>query len=64
MPELPPETPQETPPEISPGVRELDHMADVGIVVTASEPAELFRRAALGMARLVKSSARQWHAPW
>ena len=52
------ETPQETPPEIAPGVRELDHMADVGIVVTASEPAELFRRAALGMARLMREGAR------
>ena len=44
----------ETEPEIAPGVRELDHTADVGIVVTASEPAELFRRAALGMARLMR----------
>jgi SHS2 domain-containing protein len=60
--EVPPESPQETPPEaepeslpeIAPGVRELDHTADVGIVVTASEPAELFRRAALGMARLMR----------
>lgn len=55
--EAPPETPQETPPEIAPGVRELDHTADVGIVVTASEPAELFRRAALGMARLMREGA-------
>ena len=58
MPETPPETAPEiapeTPPEIAPGVRELDHTADVGIVVTASEPAELFRRAALGMARLMR----------
>ncbi len=44
----------ETPPEIAPGVRELDHTADLGIVVTAAEPAELFRRAALGMARLMR----------
>jgi SHS2 domain-containing protein len=44
----------EIPPEIAPGVRELDHTADLGIVVTASEPAELFRRAALGMARLMR----------
>ena len=53
-PEPPSETAPETPPEIAPGVRELDHTADVGIVVTASEPAELFRRAALGMARLMR----------
>jgi SHS2 domain-containing protein len=51
------ETPQETLPEIAPGVRELDHTADVGIVVTASEPAELFRRAGLGMARLMREEA-------
>ncbi len=44
----------EFPPEIAPGVRELDHTADVGIAVTAAEPAELFRRAALGMARLMR----------
>ena len=60
-PEITPGTPAEitpeTPPEIAPGVRELDHTADVGIVVTASAPAELFRRAALGMARLMREGA-------
>ena len=40
--------------EISPGVRELDHTADVGLTVKADDPAELFRRAALGMARLMR----------
>lgn len=44
------------PREITPGVRELDHTADVGLVVTATEPAELFRRAGLGMARLMRGS--------
>jgi SHS2 domain-containing protein len=53
-PEIAPEVVSETPPEIAPGVRELDHTADVGIAVTASEPTELFRRAALGMARLMR----------
>lgn len=51
------DTPPEIVPEIAPGVRELDHTADVGIVATASEPAELFRRAALGMARLMREGA-------
>jgi SHS2 domain-containing protein len=44
----------ESSPEISPGVRELDHTADLGIVATAPDPAELFRRAGLGMARLMR----------
>ncbi len=61
MPDIPPGTKPEAqldnPPEIAPGVRELDHTADVGIIVTASEPAELFRRAALGMARLMRETA-------
>lgn len=47
-------SPPERPPEIAPGVRELDHTADIGIIVTAPEPSELFRNAALGMARLMR----------
>ncbi len=39
--------------EISPGVRELDHTADVGIVIEARSLEELLRRAATGMWRLV-----------
>ena len=54
-----PSRPGEAPvgPEIAPGVRELDHTADLGIVVTAPDPAELFRRAALGMARLMREAS-------
>lgn len=36
-----------------PGVRRLDHTADVGIEVEAPDLAELFRRAALGMMGLI-----------
>lgn len=50
-------------PEIAPGVRELDHTADLGIVVTASDPAELFRRAALGMARLMRDASAAEREP-
>jgi len=39
--------------EISPGVRELDHTADVGIAVRAASRAQLFRRAAAGAFALV-----------
>ncbi len=39
--------------EISPGVRELDHTADVGIVIEARSLEELLRRAATGMWQLV-----------
>lgn len=47
-------SPDPAAPEIAPGVHELDHTADVGIKVWAKEPEELFRRAALGMARLMR----------
>ncbi len=43
--------------ELGPGARELDHTADLGLQVDAPEPAELFRRAALGMARLMRGEA-------
>ena len=35
------------------GVRPLEHTADVGLEVEADSPAELFRRAALGMTHLI-----------
>jgi SHS2 domain-containing protein len=44
--------------ELVPGVRELDHTADVGIQISALEPAELFLRAALGMAHLMRKNER------
>ena len=44
--------------ELGPGARELDHTADVGIRIDAPEPAELFRRAALGLARLMRGGGR------
>jgi SHS2 domain-containing protein len=48
----PPDSPSAA--ELGPGVRELDHTADVGIEISAAGPEELFRRAALGMARLMR----------
>ena len=44
--------------DLLPGVRELDHTADVGIEIHAAEASELFRRAALGMARLLRGKGR------
>lgn len=43
--------------EICPGVRELDHTADVGIVVHADSREALFDRAASGMFALVYGDA-------
>mgnify|MGYP002780571679 FL=1 len=44
------------PVEIAPGVRALDHTADVGIEVRAASPAQLFHRAALGMLALLEDA--------
>lgn len=49
--------------ELAPGVRELDHTADVGIAITAADPTELFRRAAVGMVRLMREVAAGRDAP-
>lgn len=40
---------------ISPGVREIEHTADLGMTVQAATLEELFRRAASGMMALVRS---------
>lgn len=40
--------------ELSPGVREIEHTADLGIEVEAASLAELFRRAAAGTMALVR----------
>ncbi len=40
---------------ISPGVREIEHTADLGMTVRADTIEELFRRAASGMMALVRS---------
>ena len=47
---------EDPPAEVVPGVREFDHTADLGMAVHAPDLAELFRRAARGMARLMRGS--------
>ncbi|UCG75633.1 MAG: archease [Gemmatimonadota bacterium] len=58
-PEAPAKPPrsEDPPAEVVPGVREFDHTADLGMAVSAPDLAELFRRAARGMARLMRESA-------
>jgi protein archease len=39
------------------GVREVEHTADVGLAISGATPEQLFHRAALGMARLMRGDA-------
>jgi len=40
------------------GVREVEHTADVGLAISGATLEQLFHRAALGMARLMRGDAR------
>ncbi len=42
---------------LGPGVREVDHTADVGLAISGGTLEQLFHRAALGMARLMRGDA-------
>lgn len=46
--------------ELVPGVREVEHTADVGIEVEAASLVELFRRAASGMMALIAGEKAAW----
>ncbi len=40
------------------GVREVEHTADVGLAISGATLEQLFHRAALGIARLMRGDAR------
>jgi len=42
--------------QLPPGIREIDHTADIGMEIEAASLEELFRRAATGMMALVRDS--------
>ena len=44
--------------ELGRGVREVDHTADVGLAISGATLEQLFHRAALGIARLMRGDAR------